>query len=473
LRHTLPIQGNSSPNGSITAADFDADGRDEIAIAHPPDLYVLKLDDQGDWSVRYHRGIDHMPEAGLRSAAMVAADFTGNGHPELVAATADARFHLWRYQSGAAQHPPPQWVAARAQSADAVLLRWGAPQADSVTVFAGAPMSELNPVATTVDSVQTRAVSSVQQYALQAWYRGVASSLSVKRTVRPHDPAVVESVAYPSPRSVALRFTERIASTTGPDQFQLDRGGHPESVLRQTNGYQLVLQFGDVSASRTGVLRWRGVEDTEGMPVAQQAVPVAFPPSVTEPLIVEQWRVDDQRQVVLDFSAPLNPQSAQDPTNYQLSPFGSVAHVVYDPAAPTRVTVEVRGVALGAVGQDVSMRLDGLQSQEGAPLSKEGAVVRLVEPAPDLSNVYAYPNPYHQSRHGSELTIAGLPAEATVRIISAQGALIRVLTEAGRDGGVQWDLHDATGRRVSSGVYLLRVEAPNQDAVLRKVAIVR
>jgi hypothetical protein len=473
LRETIPIRGSNTSHGALTSADFDGDGRDEVAVVHPPNLYLLAQDSENEWHVRYHRGTVTAPEAGLRSTSLVAADFTGNGAPDLVAATADARFHLWQYQPSATQQPPPQWTLARALSADAVHLAWRAPGADSVTVFTGPLESDLDPYVTSSDSSLVITERATQRYALRAWYNGVASTLTSARTVRPHAPAVVEAVDYPSSRSVMLQFSEPITPRAEAAQFQLDGGLQPASIVLQANARQLVLQFDVPPEPRASVLRWSDVVDAEATPVGQTEVPVTFPEPDAAHLIVESWRVVAQQRVVLDFNAPLDPQRAQQASRYEITPYGSIARVDFTREMPNRVTVTVRGAALGAVGRDVSLRLSGLRSRDGALLSEVGSVLRLAEPAADLTDVYAYPNPLHQYRHGSELTIAGLPAEATVRIFSADGVLVEELIETGRDGGVQWNLQDRNGRAVPSGVYLLQVDAPNQSAVLRKVAIVR
>ena len=75
--------------------------------------------------------------------------------------------------------------------------------------------------------------------------------------------------------------------------------------------------------------------------------------------------------------------------------------------------------------------------------------------------------------HQPRVMIAGLPPEATVRIFSVQGEPIKRLEERNGDGGVAWDLTDDNGQPVPSGIYLVRVEAPDQKAVLRKAAIIR
>jgi hypothetical protein len=136
--------------------------------------------------------------------------------------------------------------------------------------------------------------------------------------------------------------------------------------------------------------------------------------------------------------------------------------------------VRVEGVVIGPNGQETSLNVTEMRSTEGRRLSEEGGTVRLTRPAEDLSNVYVYPNPYRSQRTNGGLTIAGLPRRATVRVYTPGGRLVRVLSvEENRDGGTEWNLLDRRGRTVPSGVYLFRVNAPNQSPVLEKAAVIR
>jgi flagellar hook assembly protein FlgD len=100
--------------------------------------------------------------------------------------------------------------------------------------------------------------------------------------------------------------------------------------------------------------------------------------------------------------------------------------------------------------------------------------VRLNRPSASLADVFVHPNPYRARQHDPELTIAGLPQEATVRIFSAAGQLVRVLDVQGnRTGGSTWNLRNERGEQVPAGIYLIRVESPNHDPVLRKAAVIR
>lgn len=73
-----------------------------------------------------------------------------------------------------------------------------------------------------------------------------------------------------------------------------------------------------------------------------------------------------------------------------------------------------------------------------------------IEPAKNFSDIYAYPNPVHPNYHGV-VTIRGLMANTEVRIVDASGNL--VTTIHGNGGEAVWDMTNAQGSRVASGIY--------------------
>ena len=473
LVRTLPVQGNNSKYGDLRAADFDGDGTDEVVLGHPPDVYLLDFTPAGGWQVVYHRAAP--PALGLRTDAFTVADFDGDGAPEVVFGVADQTHRRLVYQRGVAGAPPPQWVEARAEDASGLRLVWRAAGADSVTVFAGPPGQALDPVATTPRDTLVVSAATTQAVALRAWRGGTASPLSAERVVRPHAPATVADLAYPQPTALRLRFTEPLAATTRAGQFRLASGPVPEALSLSEGGRAATLRFARRLAPGPDSLYWRaGVTDAEGLPVGQTATALDVPSFATGTLIVSAWTILDERTVALTFSEPLDRAAAETLANYAVEPVGRVAEVRYDATTPAVVTVRLDGAVIGATGGDTALRVAAMTAQSGNTLVDDGVAVRLVEAASDLADVYVYPNPYRLSRHGDYLTIAGLPLKATIRILSPDGALVRVLEEEGDgNGGRRWDLRDRRGQKVPSGIYLIRVESPGESAVLKKAAVIR
>jgi hypothetical protein len=345
-----------------------------------------------------------------------------------------------------------------------------------VTVYGGAPGEEVDQIVTTTDSMVAIDGPDPRRYVLRAWKGGEQSPLSSSRTVRPHAPATVSEVTYPNPSAVQLRFTETLAPDTRADQFRFGAADvMPRRLVRARNGEAVVLHYTDDVAGRSGPLTWTGVEDETGLAVAQVRTDVSFPGRGNRSLFVEKATVLGENQLRLAFNEPLDPATATNPDRYEVKPArGRVADVQVSGSSNQVVTLRIEGIVLGASGQESSLTVMGVRSANGNRLAEEGGTVRLTRPADDLSNVYVYPNPHRADKHGDELTIAGLPSEATVRIYTPGGRLVRVLSvEDSRDGGRRWDLRNRRGERVPSGVYLFRVNAPDQSPVLEKAALVR
>ena len=102
----------------------------------------------------------------------------------------------------------------------------------------------------------------------------------------------------------------------------------------------------------------------------------------------------------------------------------------------------------------------------------QGDTAALIFSSPDLSNIFAYPNPYRSDSGQDFVTIAGLTSEAKVRIMTTSGRVIRTLEETDGNGGVTWDLKDESGSQVSSGVYIFYVVGQGKKAT-GKLAVVR
>jgi len=234
------------------------------------------------------------------------------------------------------------------------------------------------------------------------------------------------------------------------------------------------LHFGEEVRGQEGALSWSTFTDRTGLPVGQTTATVRFPAPQKRTLFVEQATILGEERLRLSFNEPVSPTAAQETRRYDIKPRGRVAEVQLEEPPTATVTLRVEGLVIGARGDEASLTVTDMVSTAGSKLAEEGRTVRLTKPAEDLSNVFVYPNPYRAREHGNHVTIGGLPATATIRIYTPSGRLVRVLSaERNRDGGYPWDLRNRRGERVPSGIYLFRVNAPDESPVLEKAAIIR
>jgi hypothetical protein len=97
-----------------------------------------------------------------------------------------------------------------------------------------------------------------------------------------------------------------------------------------------------------------------------------------------------------------------------------------------------------------------------------------------LRRIHTVPDPYYVTNaletdpKNKVLKFVRLPAQAIVRIYSASGILVHVLTHNDPTGGGEatWDLRSREGRLVASGVYFYHVETPDRRQRVGRFTIV-
>ncbi|RPJ43243.1 MAG: hypothetical protein EHM19_09055 [Candidatus Latescibacterota bacterium] len=122
---------------------------------------------------------------------------------------------------------------------------------------------------------------------------------------------------------------------------------------------------------------------------------------------------------------------------------------------------------------------DTLTHAEGPDSMKSGRTVPRTEAREDMGRISVVPNPYKRNaawEEGSEkLQFTNLPERATLRVFTVGGDLVR---EWEHDGGIyggnsDWDLKNADGDPVVSGVYIYYVKSAAGGERVGKFVIVR
>ena len=96
-----------------------------------------------------------------------------------------------------------------------------------------------------------------------------------------------------------------------------------------------------------------------------------------------------------------------------------------------------------------------------------------------LDEIGIVPNPY---KGASEYEISNLsdlvrftnmPEEATIRIFTLSGSLIRTLTKSGPERTLEWDLQTEAALPIASGIYLVHVEVPGVGSKVIKFGVIK
>ncbi len=101
-----------------------------------------------------------------------------------------------------------------------------------------------------------------------------------------------------------------------------------------------------------------------------------------------------------------------------------------------------------------------------------GYVAETRSPETTMRELDVYPNPYRYAEHdGTSMVIDGLEDESVIRVLTADGRLLRRIDAAG--GRATWDGRDATGSRVATGIYMVVATNPTGGRAVGRVLVIR
>ena len=90
-----------------------------------------------------------------------------------------------------------------------------------------------------------------------------------------------------------------------------------------------------------------------------------------------------------------------------------------------------------------------------------------------LDDIGIVPNPYkgasayEVSQILDEVRITNLPEQATIRVFSLSGSLVRTIEKSGPETFISWDLQTENGLPIASGMYLVHVETEIGERVIK------
>ncbi len=175
-----------------------------------------------------------------------------------------------------------------------------------------------------------------------------------------------------------------------------------------------------------------------------------------------RWSFEGNLRIHLEFN--LRPDDdALNISHYSLSPFGTFTHVSRDTTNPNALYLDLApGTIISALGIPFILCVKNITAEFNIPLKEtEGNCVGETLTEPNLLNVMVYPNPARSS--DEELTFARLTAVAEISIYSLDHRFLKRLQTSDKNGGVQWDMRDETGRILPSGVYWYHVTVKDDN----------
>jgi len=275
-----------------------------------------------------------------------------------------------------------------------------------------------------------------------------------------------------------LRFSEPM------DNSILDiTGYHFSNDLRQSisaissrSGEEVLLTLQRQSVE-TGIytVEVTSVRDQDRTPIDTTRNSLTFEvPAQTSSFYLMNASLIKSQTISLTFNQPVDPATVLEKSNYLFEPMIVIENILINKDDDNQVILEIaKQYPIGALGINYMITVQNLKSKSGIPIQPgQGSQASLIFYQNDLSQVFTYPNPCRVGAGENSIMFANLTKEATIKILTPSGQVIRTLEEKDGNGGVSWDLRNEQGEMVASGIYVFYVVS-NNDSKKGKLAVVR
>lgn len=484
---SIAILGNENVSvnpASVLASDLNNDGRDEIIISSYPDLYIISYN---NLSGRYEPVWHDLPS---KSGAMTTVDLNGNGVKELIASNGTVQLRI-ESTTAESESPFPPRLFAEPLNESEIRLFWtpipGAVHYEVYRALSGEPLQFALSTQAYEVVIQSQ-MDVLNDFAVLTYdtaFPVPTSAFSNLITIASNAPPLVHDVVeWPTPTTIAISFSESMGpSISVQGNWRLEDGSMPAVILESEAARKVYLSFDTPLTPGEHELTMRNLRDAQGtaLPESQQILRFALTADSTEFCYVLRHSLSDGpvgNHVEIVFSEAMS-LSVEEVQNYtvidarrQGQPFTarSVRSLSED---RSRVEVELDPrYPAGSVGVPVRIELRNMESTSGKELAQTTLLIESA--AENLDAAYVYPNPFRRvGAAGSDgVYFAGLPMEATIRIFTLSGVLIKTIEHKGTSGHASWDLHTQDGDMIASGVYLYKIEA-NGSEKLGKLAVAK
>ncbi|HRN25080.1 MAG TPA: T9SS type A sorting domain-containing protein, partial [Ignavibacteriaceae bacterium] len=308
------------------------------------------------------------------------------------------------------------------------------------------------------------------------------SGMSSVVEVYAHTPAKPDTAYSNSSKSVIVRFSEKMKNTIENLQaFELQNVGYPNSVTANDQ-FSYLLSFKENLPVGGQKIIVKNIKDFYNSPIATDSLTftVIERPEV-ETFYISSFEIINAYKIKLTFNFPVDALSATNVNNYAFEPSNKVTIATVDLNDSKVVYLDLTNQKpVGSIGKEYVLRINNLVSNSATgntPINTgAGSYVVLTAFAKDLSDVYVYPNPSKESTE--KVTFANLPQRAKITIWTIDGTMVNEIEETDGNGGVDFNLQDFSGNKISTGIYIYRIvqlDATKNEGEekLGKFAIVR
>lgn len=436
--------------------DLNNDGSSEWLFSPFPTTYVLDyVNGRYEW-VWFHYGSQQ------NSYAVV--DMNYNAFPEIGLITADsAEFFEWN--TAAVNLPDVAYLQAET-CGDSVWVYWNAiPNISQYLVWKAEPENFIfqsyqivnqNFWADTLQGTKWIAVSSYNSSLNPPF-----SNLSYAVYAYPHPPFMIDSVHITNENTLKIFSSQKLQENTLPYQILLN--GNPFQTIVIHPQFSIVewkekLQTGNNVVSFSYDLR----DELGGcLSENQSVINVVYLPEEAQILFLRNWEAITPKKAILRFNETISANSVA--LEKFASSVGKIRQVQM--LSANEVEIEFQEAILGNMGYEVRVKVRDLWNDSGYKTYENIGDMAVFASSPaELKEVVVYPNPVLLNKH-DKVTFAQIPEGTEIEIYTLSGRYIQSVHEQNGLGGVDWNLKDKEGKKISAGLYLFKAKGENREFI--------
>lgn len=453
---------------SAKAGDVDNDGKDEILINVGTLFYVLKYDN----TLQRFKPVYFKPD--INTTNQLVFDFDGNGIKEIGLNTIDDT--LLFFEKNIAFTGPPTPLNFKGYSQDSNLIKLnfqGVPNADYYRVY----RSDTSQNYSLFDSTSTTEYSDDDVLNRQYYYYKVSavdinnpvseSQLSSFVKVFCHNKSRLVSATYENNGFLSLKFSERVSSII-PDisSFNVSNNvGHPKNISVKNN-FEYFLIFENRLSNGDYNVNANALGDFYDAPVDTNSVSFNVNQIDSPKFYISKLELAGNYRLKVQFNLEVDSSSALNPDNFVFEPFDLKAtSIQLDNSDRTTIFINLENKSrIGATGKNYLLRASNVFSSNGIEIvSGAGNSFGLIFNKENLDEMYVYPNPYSVSSSQDYITFANITRSASIDIYDLNGKFLININESNGNGGVEWNLIDGGGNKISTGIYIYRATGTNSS----------
>lgn len=468
---------NVMTQNAIHSMDLDGDGKDEIILGIPPNLYIVKYID-GKFKPIFRGSSSRSYQIlGYRDA---------NNKPFFATnyAIGDSTvFVEWSADTPFTGPPAPANLSVTPISESSANLTWKDMGADYYRIYRKDEEENL----AMIDHVYQNSYTDTQlssgkvySYAVSAVDSTFTPSESMPgswRSVIPLPAPQLESLQMVSAYELKLIFDQKLhQNALNSSRYELSHDmGIPHAINSIAQQRGLLLRFGKPFPQIDDLftLQLNNITGMTGVPIAQPSLQFPYAPDVEAPRVDSTVLASDHKSVRILFSESISP--SPDPCylgNYTLitpanDPENRITSSLHQDDA---ITINFL-TPLKYSNQPYQMLIENIQDLAGNTISPQHRNVRIaLMDTKDLKALKVFPNPIRISKQ-NWVAIYNFPLnkKGQIRIYNNSGDLVHSSPlgpyKMELNNNIwRWNLKTESGRFVSSGVYFYVVEMGGETA---------